>query len=91
MSKYDHIFKTTKDQQSQKAKLAPNLKQHGKTLAFNRFTDQHLTRQNGLAIKAEDNRPVIDLFDENNREQQPALIIYDPVKGIYVMQNPPGK
>ncbi|AOX43889.1 hypothetical protein S100390_v1c05500 [Spiroplasma sp. NBRC 100390] len=89
MSKYDNIFKTTKQQQSpQKPKLTFGMKQQGKSLTFNRFTDEYLTKKNDLIIKTTDDRPVIDLFDENNIEKQPPIIVYDSVKGIYVMQNP---
>ncbi len=79
---------TVQQQSSQKPKLTFGMKQQGKSLTFNRFTDEYLTKKNDLIIKTTDDRPVIDLFDENNIEKQTPIIVYDAVKGIYVMQNP---
>ncbi|RUO86253.1 hypothetical protein [Spiroplasma endosymbiont of Megaselia nigra] len=92
LAKYDNFFKTVNTTNKELTKQynlhTANLKSE-KVLPIDRFSPQYLAKQNKIGIKKEnDNRPVIDLFDENNNEKQPAIIVYDPVKGIYVMQEP---
>lgn len=92
MAKYDNIFKTVNTTSNGLPKQynlnTANLRSE-KVLPIDRFSPQYLAKRNGISIKKEnDNRPVIDLFDENNNEKQPAIIVYDPAKGIYVMQEP---
>lgn len=92
LAKYDNIFKafnTTSKGLTKKYNLHTANVKSEKVLPIDRFSTQYLAKQNNIGIKKEnDNRPVIDLFDENNNEKQPEIIVYDPVKGIYVMQEP---